>query len=357
MLLVAGTTALLLLCIPTSKEKLSRIPKEAALLLATSLYAAALTFLSWGSHANTSSFLAEGKLFILTLLAFALCYHSRSIGRIVSPHGMTNVLILINFIYFVGSGGEFRYIDKLPSGSVISIYMSVILAFAFILDHRRLPRILLFGFILLLGSSTGLVALLAGLAAQWTLSRSRIPTGRLILACLAVFILAVLLYFYTLHYRGRDLLDLASLDRFQLSYAGVTYIWDTLTFERFLFGYGVGADISDVIQYFPPNSSVLYWIKNSRAADGFTGLAFHNEYLRVFVNFGIIGTILIWWSIIRFLQTPALRWAIIFASLLNSTIYVTPIFVFAIIAELVMRSRKPNATTSQHHFSLPESRI
>lgn len=223
---------------------------------------------------------------------------------------------------------------------MISIYMSVVLALAFLYESRLPTKGILFGLILFLGSSTGLAALLAGVAAKWLKSKNRISPLRVVVFSVPLCALLFLPYYYTLTYRDRDLLNLESLDRYQLAYAGVFYILETITLDKFLFGYGVGSDLTGIFNFFPVNASVLFWVQNSRAIDGFTGLVFHNEFLRVFVNFGLIGSVLIWGSLMKFLTTPSLKWAILAASLLNSTVYITPIFIFLLISEMICRSRR-----------------
>ncbi|MBN2906940.1 MAG: hypothetical protein JXJ18_09560 [Rhodobacteraceae bacterium] len=304
------------------------------------IYMATVAVLSWDGRASNIIFLAEAKLPLLLLAALAMRLVSRSVALSPDIGLVSNAVLIVNFAFLVIAKGQFRYIDQVPSGGVISIYMSVIFAIVFLLDRNLIRRGLILGFMVWLGSSTGLAALVAGVVVQRSFSRGRFSTLYALLALVLLVVFSVLLYRYTLDFRGRNILDLASIDRFQLSSAGVRYIMDTVDLRRFLFGYGTGSELDGILESFSTDASVLPWLVRARAIDGFTGLVFHNDFLRVFVNFGMVGSVLVWGTLFRFLRAPELRAMVIVASMLNSTIYINSIFLFVLLAQIMPSDRK-----------------
>ncbi|WP_146735160.1 hypothetical protein [Thioclava sp. F1Mire-8] len=308
--------------------------------IAASIWALIMSVDSWSNRANDLIFFAEAKISILLLSLIALNAITRSNRIIPNIKALSLTMIALNFVLLIAAQGSFRFIDKISWTGMISIYMSVVLSFIFIIDTNKTRRAIILGFILWLGSSTGIASLMAGLITRYV-SKNGLPSLRRVILVLPISLIFVIsLYFYALDFRGRDLLDIYSIDRFQLTFAGINYIFSTADASDFLFGYGVGQPLSEIYEYFPKHASVVAWLLSSRASDGFTGLAFHNDFLRVFVNFGIIGSVLIWTATLKSVRSNEIRSALLVASLVNSTIYINSIFLFAIFCDFSYRSSR-----------------
>lgn len=318
------------------------------LIFATILYMTLAVSISWQYRINFTIFAAEAKLPLLMLAVLAISQLRSFFAFSGGARAISVSLILINGFYFVASGGAFRYLDKLYSGSIGSIYMSIILAVVFLLDQNLIRRIAIVAFIIWLGSSTGLVAFAAGVVTRVACRNGRLSAFQILKALVLSMFLLFLIYIYALEFRGRDLLLLASIDRVQLASAGIKFFIDTITVERFLFGYGVGSELLSIYEYFAIDDNVVHWLQTSRASEGFTGLAFHNDFLRLFANFGAVGSILFWTATLRFVSRPELRAVLISASLLNSTAYINAVFIFIVIAEVLFAMRPAGSERTSH---------
>lgn len=326
-----------------------RVSRTDAMCVICILYMSLLGLFSMRQADTIFAFLVEFKIVFLLPLVFLFSWvRRRSLDAPMIPlAGWT--LIAFNAFFFAGSGGLFRYVDFVASGTIISIYMSIALAMMFLIDASITRRIIYFIFMLFLGSTTGLAALVSGLVVRKLIELRKNPIVALVLVPILVAALFIMLYQYTLVYRGRDIFDPESIDRFQILFASFEFFRDTATVWNLVFGYGVGVDLSRIMDYMPTTATVLPWLLNSRAADGFFGLAFHNEFLRIFVAFGLIGSVLFWGLIFRAVPDWGLRAAILGASVLNSTVYTNLVFAMALLCALLLSSaRRHDARVRMH---------
>lgn len=308
-----------LLCMIECKKKLS------ILSIICFIYMASVGLISYALSTNTSIvlFLVEQKIF---LLPFVLYYLYRSLN-ITFAHShlsvLLNFLMVYNLSILIITGFAFRYVDKLAFGSTLSIYMGIITAIAFTLAGSKLHKFLFLIFTLMSGSGTAVVILGAGHIIKnkkYFLTRVNTKTIMLLTFALIFFFIFIV---YNLEFRERDILDLDKIDRFQLTSAGLQYIYYEFDFLQIIFGYGVGKDIEGIYQYFSTNASVVPWLINSRADLGFTGLVFHNEFLRIIFNFGIIGCLLVFLLFYRLVDNKTVFYIMLLASLFSSTLYVS----------------------------------
>lgn len=298
-----------------------RSRKDYLLYLSTSIYFLVLSLISWDQAATRIIWFAEAKLMLFPLL-FIMAGILKSYSFGVIPVFVVSVpLILVNTLAFVETNGAFRYLDSSELVATLSIYMAIILGTVIPFEKNWLRAVILLLFLIWLGSSTGLVALYTSLMAKWW-KGTRVSSK--LVAIAAMPILIVLFYQYNLLYRSRNIFDLETIDRFQLVEAGIKYAYTYMGLNQVLFGFGVGEVLSEAAKFFNDFSTVLPWLLSSRALDGFTGLIYHNEYLRIYFNFGLIGlSLTIWCCVVFFRSSPILLLVLGTCSIIGSTVYIS----------------------------------
>lgn len=322
--LIALSPLLLYWAINISKD----LCKSSAAWLVALAYLASVSFATRSHAINEFIWLTETKILAIPLIAIAITkLHTPNRPTEYYVRGLSWFFIITNTFLFAASSFAFRYTDQFPI-STLSIYMSIALAPLVLAEHSRLRSAILIIFIALLGSSTGLAALSAGFL--WIHKRRLIKISSLKTWLLLIFAVCGLfvIYQYNLEQRGRDLLDLASLDRYQLVSAAVQLMASESSLWNLLFGFGTGAPLPNAESYFAPDATVLPWLLAGFGVEGFSGRLWHNEFFRVYFNFGIIGLILVCSALFfQMGRSAPLLAALAAASFFNSTVYIFPVIV------------------------------
>lgn len=327
-LVAVGTLASLMGAIDVAEK--GKISWERAIWVATAFYLLPIAIISRGEAVSNFVWLTEAKVVALPIVAFGISsIPSLRKGGQKTIKSVSIFLLALNIAALAASGFEFRYIDKYGAAfATISIYMSVIIAPMVVADRSWVRRFIFLILMGMLGSSTGFVALIALIVWLNRSSLYQFWRGRWLIIVLVMAALVSMFYWYNLEFRGRDIFDLASIDRFQLASAAFLFSFENMTIKSALIGFGVGVELLNASQFFSEGATVLPWLLRGFGIDGFTGRLYHNEFFRIFFNFGIIGLILVFWSIKRSLiYSPALFAALIAASMFNSTVYIFAIII------------------------------
>jgi len=312
------------------------VDKKVSVLLLALVYCVFISLLNYESAASFDIFVAESKIIVILLFCFLFLYIKPGFcrGRDCVPI-VSLFFLLLNALLFFSSGFSFRYIDADVGGSVNSIYMSFVLAIIFVYDRNSVRRLLLFVFVLFLGSATGLVVLFFTFL---YLYRTRIRGVRFFVFVLVSTVFVFGFYYYNLEYRQRDLFDFSAVDRFQLLSAGLLNAYYEHGFFEVFFGYGVARPLETVWFYFDYSlsTSVVPWLNARRAVDGFTGLVFHNEFLRLYYNFGLFGCFLVFYVFYLILDNKALFFGVLVASVFGSVLYINMMVFFVLFYDLLV---------------------
>jgi len=292
-------------------------------------YLLLISALGYQQATNENLWAVESKIVVLPfVLLFINSLKTRLTLRRLTV--VIQLLVLFNYATLFYSKLSFRYIDTLGFESTLSIYMGVLLAVAYSSCNSMKLRILILPLIFFSGSGTATFSLMIVVFIEniSIIKKSKIKALFLFLLLLLVWI--GFLELMTL--RGRDINDIYTIDRIQLIYAGFNFIFYEFSFVNLLFGYGVGYDIPSIYNYFYSEATVVHWLQTSRAIDGFTGLVFHNEYLRVIFNYGGVGLIWINYFLYYNLRDNKVLLCIIsVASLFSPTIYATSLIFFTLL--------------------------
>lgn len=343
---IASELVYVLLAVIGGMSVLWRFSRFAAWCIITVFYLLGIAATSHQFSLGDQLFLVEAKIIAFPLV----CLFFRNFAptwRVRDPIGAVLwLLIIVNAVWLIGSGFQLRYVDHLKFGSTLSIYMGVVTAIACLLSKSWLQRLLLIGLTLLSGSGAAIGALIVGyLAKYYEEAPARISIKSALLVVASVFLVIFFLQ-YNYYARGRDLLDFQSIDRYQLGYAGVTFMVEHFEFADWLVGYGVGRSIDAIYGYFPAVATVIPWLVGSRAQEGFTGLVFHNEFFRLIFNFGLVGAglvIFILWGALK--GSKPIFFAVLVVSLTSSTVYISSLIVFVLLFSQLHRAEIQRIST------------
>lgn len=199
------------------------------------------------------------------------------------------VLVLSVIIYGYVTEGVFRNTGFL--GFSIYISVSQVLFLSYLYSETTLTwKILTFISVFMLGSSNGILVffLLVFMKAALPIWMKIVPGS----------LGAVITYWYITVFRGRVLAEggIWSVDRVMIFTSVLRYTCEHFSLLNYLFGFGIGTPLvgfriiphvkSDVANGF------INWFMSLNQMGVFP-FAFHNEFLRIFYNFGSIGLILI----------------------------------------------------------------
>lgn len=293
--------------------------------------------LSW----KVNFYNAFSELKILILFALPLTYYSffkifvkfnnKNYQKIIE-----NFLKTIAFVYFFILifgyiyTGEIRHTANLGHSINIAYILTYLLYYSYS-NINFIWRSIIFFNIVLLGSTTALALILVVF-----LFKSKFYFhNKLIL----VFIFTLFFFSYSIYFREKNFfsMDLYDFDRAQIWYYYLTGIYKDFDILNYLFGYGLGREIHgetgrgfDVLDY---------WFLNSFSSDGVYSYGTHNDYLRIFIDFGLIGLISIFIFLFKMLPKP-LFIIVCLASVTNTTLYSTPdILVLSLISFSYIQSR------------------
>lgn len=286
--------------------------------------------------------------FIISLLILINMSNQTYRTRIKTKQ-IVDIMIIINLIFVCFTGFKFRYIEHIPSDNLMSNYMAITVALVYFHTDDKLRKIILFFLLILSASSTGMVAFFGAYMVHVLTSKNLHFVLRIFLI-ISVTLVGFFLLAYFMSLRGRSFGDLGGIDRVQLMYAGISYILYEFSVSQIIFGYGVGLPIENIYDYFFEGSTVVPWLVNHRATSGVTGLVFHNEYLRVIYNFGMVGLLIaIFYFIKSHSRMKTTSVIILLSSIFTSTLYTTPIIITLFCLKVAKDSDDKNITGNSLH--------
>ena len=212
-----------------------------------------------------------------------------------------------------------RFIDFIPYFShYLSIYFGVSAALLWCVYQKS---IVLPFFVLISGSGTAILACIPILIAKMIYGKNiRIF---IFYSLLSIFMLSILLI-VQYQSRGRMLSDVSTIDRVLFYIGFYNYLLLDINPIQFTVGHSFGEHIP-IDKHFP--EGLAQYILNER--DGYIPpRMFHSDFMRIFLQYGLIGTLLIGLLIWRiFAKNRLLLAVVLFAGLTNAIIYITPIFI------------------------------
>ncbi|MHA5057143.1 hypothetical protein ACX2CK_10250 [Acinetobacter schindleri] len=156
-----------------------------------------------------------------------------------------------------------------------------------------------------------------------------------------VFIPLIPIFFiYALEFRGKDFLggNIEDFDRYQILSYYFQIIRQEFGLLDYMWGYGVGRALPNI--GFTGLGVVDGWFLVSFAKDGVYSYASHNEFLRFFLNFGLVGVICLYVAILKILPKSVLFFMIL-AGLTNTTFYSTNnIFIISLLISVFLIKKK-----------------
>lgn len=168
--------------------------------------------------------------------------------------------------------------------------------------------------LMILGSTTAMA-----IALLYTVKRTNYPS---VFKVLFFMVVSAFFFFYSENYREKNFLDfdLLSIDRYQIYYFYVTAILQEFEFYNYVFGYGLGREIvGEVKEGF---DHVIFWFLSEFAGNGVYSFASHNDYIRIFMDYGITGLAAILFYLAKTLPANLL-YAVCFAAFFNTTLFST----------------------------------
>lgn len=195
------------------------------------------------------------------------------------------VLCFLNVIYAVAVGESIFRAGFLIEFSIYSSYTIAILVFLARPELKIHDRVFAYAFLVLCGSTMGLLLLIAAELA------GRKPRARTIAVLAAALPLGLWALNFLMNVRGKSLsLDyLATSDRANLLSTFRDTTLHSLTFVQWLFGVGVGAPLH---HFLTPNSGFNEYLLDL-GEDGIYSFCLHNEVLRILCDFGLVGLFIV----------------------------------------------------------------
>ncbi|MGG0750485.1 hypothetical protein ABE107_15455 [Priestia megaterium] len=284
-------------------------------------------------------FLSEMKIFSIFTLPFVM----KSILSKEDHNKITlvfyKIIVFMVFcvnIYGLLFVGSFRYTGFFQH----SIYISIILVLLYSYLYNEVSFIwkaLTFGVVIFLGSSSGVFIFIIA-----TLIKLRINTIIKLLTSIPLFSFA---YWYIVQFRGRQLFGdkFFEIDRVRIISSVVYNASKEFNLSNYLFGWGIGRQLNNFYLLFHAVS--LESIGFEKWFEAFTwrgvySFAFHNEILRIFFDFGLIGLIVIILYIYKRVSKEMFLLLSI-ACLTNTIIYSTPgLFILSLMIAIFDLNKK-----------------
>lgn len=279
-------------------------------------------------NVDTYSFFAELKiltfLFVPSFIYVAFVFSKKTYmaDRIVVLYNIYIPLIFLSTLIGTLAG---NHRDSVIFGFSINAAYSIVFLSAYLLEKLSIKMIVLAVIATgLLGSTTAamLMAVLVALRYKkhWLLSS------------LVLIVLVSAFYFYSLEFRDKDFLnsDVSQFDRYQITVYISKIIYSNFDIMNYLFGWGAGHQLPYMD---PGNFDIISgWFLPSFTQYKIYASATHNEYLRVFLDYGLIGSA----AIILFSGKslpPRVLLFLSLAAITNTTIFSTAdILVLSLIA-------------------------
>lgn len=214
--------------------------------------------------------------------------------------------------------GTFRDTGFLGFSIYISVSLVLFLSY-FYTDISLTWKILTFICVFMLGSSNGLIAYFVLI-----LLKAVIPIWLKIVPAIGG---AMASYWYITVFRGRKLADggIWTIDRVLITRSVINYTGKNFQLFNYLFGFGIGKPLDNFRIISPVTSEKVTGFINwymSVNQNGVYPFSFHNEFLRIFYNFGFIGLGLILIFLYKNLNRETLI-ILLLTCLTNTIIYST----------------------------------
>lgn len=316
---------------------ISRTVKKTPLLISHLIIICALSsYLSLSLYYfGWNSGIAELKIFLSLSVLYFSSKHIRSsfaADDFIVSFIIFSIILLIIYSSF-GEVRASRFIDAVPFFThYLSTYFG--LSAAFLLSIARAKYIFwLMLFILLNGSGSPLIVSVVILFVRFY---KFVFKPFHLFAALTVGLLSTVSFFSGQTDRGRDLSDFATVDRVILSSAGIDLARSqsaTTTIFGRIPGEAIGLD------HFIDDDSVRNYVLAEN-----DGLIYprilHNDFLRIYFNFGIFGLFIFMYSLVSAIKNISLLYGVLIASLFSSVVYVTPLIFIIYVINISSNIRK-----------------
>ena len=202
----------------------------------------------------------------------------------------------------------------------LSIYVSYIIAFGFFYFYNKINYIFILLIIfnlILLGSKMGLILFFLVII----LKQESLKRKILLITQLPLFALGI--YYYSLYFRGQDLLLFEDIDRFLITTATYHYMIKNFFMHNYFFGLGPGYELVD----FKTSSAAFNtWFLYTFTHGHLFAYMFHNEYFRLIYSYGLVG----FTSILYFLYKKQVPLILVLTAMLTNSILYSNSFIFFI---------------------------
>lgn len=280
------------------------------------------------THAITTYYLiSELKILILFTLPFFFYFLLEGLDYKVILNQVFHfyisiVLIVTSYGYL--TTGRFRDTGFLGFSIYISVTLVLFLSQLYY-ETSLYWKILTLISIFMLGSSNGLIAYFILI-----IIKAGIPR---ITKVIPTILAAVISYWYITEFRGRELLNggFWTIDRVLISTSVIRYTGKYFDFWNYLLGFGIGKSLNDFHIISPIESDqingFIKWFMGVNSG-GVYPFSFHNEFLRIFYNFGLIGLFLILVYLYKYLDRTT--FVILLITCLTNTIIYSTIGLFTL---------------------------
>lgn len=259
-----------------------------------------------------------------------------------------SIFVLITTLYGYSVFNEFRYTGILDHSIYISVCLVLLMSYLYTEITLRWVFITLFN-VLMLGSSNGLMIFII----VWGIKVSLPVILKIVPSYFSLFYF----YWYVTDFRGREIADggFWEIDRVILINSLNRFIIEEFSLFNYIFGYGIGRPLSDfqLITRISNNevNGFVQWF-NDFSSGGVFPFSFHNEFARIFFNFGLIGIILIFFFLYSYLDKTTF-FVLIIACITNTIIYSTVgLFVLSIMMAVTMLNKGIEDRTENFSSSL-----
>lgn len=212
----------------------------------------------------------------------------------------------------------FRFTDYYQNYTgMISIYFGFLLIFLiYNVDSKKISYLLILS-LLITGSGS---AILASVPVIFYKFRKLIK-GRFMFLFIIIILTSLFIYILLITQvsRGRSFEDFEAIDRYILFTSYLNYLYNEFSFKLLLFGNGLGENMNFLLKYMDNKIFEGYIINES---EFISGKNLHNEFFRIFSNFGLPFLIIIMLQIKKIFPKP-LFLSFLIACLFNSVIYPT----------------------------------
>lgn len=281
---------------------------------------------------NLINILSESKVFILIIVLSStkeILTNKQTFGSYIKSFIYFSYFLL--FISVISTGNIIRYADNVSLFThYLSIYLGVSLSLMLIFSKTKFFNHGLF-LILLNASGTGILSMLVVIFYRFRkVKKSLIKLLFAILICL-IFLL------YGQNQRGRSFDLIQNIDRVVLLDASFKQIKNSSISELLIGNYlSYDTNIDEKITYEPIKEYILAE-NNGKVYPRQT----HNEHIRLILQFGILGWMLVWLIIYKSfkLKSEAVFWALFVSGFSNMVLSITPIiFVLYIIKKYAKKN-------------------